>query len=123
MCIRDREYPWGDEFDKEKCNTSESGIGGTTPVSKYSPQGDSPYGCVDMAGNVWEWTADWYGRYAITRQKNPTGPATGTEKILRGGGWDDYRQYLRMPHRYWLLPTYSLVFVGIRCAATDFQGP
>ena len=55
-----REYPWGNEFDKERCNTRESGIGGTTSVGQFSPQGDSPYGCVDMVGNVWEWTAsDW----------------------------------------------------------------
>ena len=50
------EYPWGNTFDKNKCNTSESGKGGTTPVGLYSPQGNSPYGCADMAGNVWEWT-------------------------------------------------------------------
>lgn len=50
-----RKYPWDDEFDKAKCNTEESGIRGTTPVGKYSPQGDSFYGCADMAGNVWEW--------------------------------------------------------------------
>ncbi len=69
-----RVYPWGDTFDKEKCNTNESGIGGTTPVGKYSPQGDSPYGCVDMAGNVWEWTAsDWSEK--------------SMNKVLRGGSW------------------------------------
>ena len=50
-----REYPWGNEFDKNKCNTSEGGKRNTTPVGFYSPQGNSPYGCADMAGNVWEW--------------------------------------------------------------------
>ena len=54
-----REYPWGDEFDKNKCNSSEAAIGHTTPVTQY-PKGVSPYGCYDMAGNVWEWCADWY---------------------------------------------------------------
>jgi len=49
-----REYPWGDKFDENKCNTRESGIKGTTPVGRYFPDGDSPYGCADMAGNVWE---------------------------------------------------------------------
>ena len=47
-----RIYPWGDAFDPGKANTAESSIGGTTPVGQYSPQGDSPYGCADMAGNV-----------------------------------------------------------------------
>ena len=50
------EYPWGNQFDKNKCNTNEGGKGDTTPVGLYSPQGDSPYGCADMSGNVWEWT-------------------------------------------------------------------
>ena len=58
-----RRYPWGDDFDKNKCNTDESGIGGTTPVGRYSPQGDSPYGVADMAGNVWEWTRSLYKEY------------------------------------------------------------
>lgn len=51
-----RRYPWGDTFDPERCNSREGGPGGTTPVGQYSPDGDSPYGAVDMAGNVWEWT-------------------------------------------------------------------
>ena len=68
--IDGRIYPWGDEFDSARCNTDESGIGATTPVGRYSPGahpglggpelvegGDSPCGCTDMAGNMWEWTA------------------------------------------------------------------
>ncbi|MCP4418854.1 MAG: formylglycine-generating enzyme family protein [Chloroflexi bacterium] len=50
-----RKYPWGNEW-KPYCNSEEAGIGTTTPVGYYSPFGDSPYGCVDMSGNVWEWT-------------------------------------------------------------------
>jgi formylglycine-generating enzyme required for sulfatase activity len=68
-----RRYPWGDEFDKNKCNTSESGIGGTTPVDKY-PAGASSYGCYDMVGNVWEWTDSWYEE-------------DKEAKVLRGGSW------------------------------------
>ncbi|MEW6215628.1 MAG: SUMF1/EgtB/PvdO family nonheme iron enzyme, partial [Nitrospirota bacterium] len=56
-----RRYPWGNEFDKEKCNTYESGIGKTTHVDRY-PKGVSPYGCYDMAGNIWEWTDSWYDK-------------------------------------------------------------
>lgn len=81
-----RAYPWGEDFDKEKCNTSESGIGDTTPVGRYSPWGDSPYGCVDMAGNVWEWTAcDWSKIH--------------TNKVLRGGSWYGSVSYARAADR------------------------
>ena len=75
-----RVYPWGDDAPTpELCNFGRN-EGGTTPVGQYSPQfhpelvegGDSPYGCVDMAGNVWEWTASDYDK---------------TSKVLRGGSW------------------------------------
>ena len=49
-------YPWGNEWDEKLCNSLEGGKGGTSPVGMYSPAGDSPYDCADMAGNVWEWT-------------------------------------------------------------------
>jgi gamma-glutamyl hercynylcysteine S-oxide synthase len=52
-----REYPWGDEWREGHCNSREAGVGTTTPVGQYSPQGDSPFGCADMVGNVWEWTS------------------------------------------------------------------
>ncbi|MCA9998447.1 MAG: SUMF1/EgtB/PvdO family nonheme iron enzyme [Anaerolineales bacterium] len=66
-----REYPWGAW--REGCaNTKEAGVGGTTAVGRYSPQGDSPYGCVDMSGNVWEWMATEH-------------EAGG--RVLRGGSW------------------------------------
>jgi formylglycine-generating enzyme required for sulfatase activity len=53
--IDGRKYPWGNTFDKRRCNTKESGNYNRTPVGLYSPEGDSPYGCADMAGNIWEW--------------------------------------------------------------------
>ena len=69
-----RTYPWGRTLHVSTCNTIESGIGHTTPVGKYSPVGDSPYGCVDMSGNVWEWTASEYSE---------------TTMVVRGGSWSN----------------------------------
>jgi formylglycine-generating enzyme required for sulfatase activity len=82
-----REYPWGNEFDQEKCNSVETDLQHTTPVTLY-PKGVSPYGCYDMAGNVWEWCADWYDEKEDSR-------------VLRGGSWDDGPGPLRVSHRNW----------------------
>lgn len=73
-----REYPWGDEFDKGKCNSAHARVSHTTPVTSYST-GVSPYGCYDMVGNVWEWCADWYDERKGLR-------------VIRGGSWDDRRE-------------------------------
>jgi TatA/E family protein of Tat protein translocase len=85
-----RRYPWGNEFDSSRCNSWESGIHTTTPVGRYSPRGDSPYGVKDMAGNVWEWCADWYDEnyYKNSPKENPKGPASGRYRVLRGGSWN-----------------------------------
>ncbi|MCX6582825.1 MAG: formylglycine-generating enzyme family protein, partial [Candidatus Aminicenantes bacterium] len=81
-------YPWGNEFDKNKCNSGESDLQKTMPVGSY-PLGKSPYGCMDMAGNVWEWCSDWYDEnyYKESPGKNPQGPAGGSRRVLRGGRW------------------------------------
>jgi formylglycine-generating enzyme required for sulfatase activity len=93
------QYPWGDEFDESKCNTTESRIRDTTPVGKYSPEGDSPYGCADMAGNVWEWCRNLHIPY-------PYNAADGREalegtggRVLRGGSFSDYSWSTRSMHR------------------------
>lgn len=81
-----RIYPWGDKFDKAKCNTDESGIKHTTPVGQYSPQGDSPYGCADMAGNVWEWClTKWGWQYAVGLEAMDNAPAGDASRVVRGG--------------------------------------
>jgi formylglycine-generating enzyme required for sulfatase activity len=84
-----RAYPWGDqEPTVSLLNFEGSGIGGTSAVGSY-PIGASPYGALDMAGNVWEWVADWYdgSYYSVSPVENPQGPATGSYRVLRGGSW------------------------------------
>ncbi len=88
-----RIYPWGNTWDATKCaNRENSGNGNTTrgthPVGSF-PTGASPYGVMDMAGNAWEWCADWYGAgyYKNSPLKNPIGPATGECRVMRGGSW------------------------------------
>lgn len=84
---RKRRYPWGDTFDKNKCNTSESGIRGTTPVGKYSPAGDSPCGAADMAGNVWEWCSSLYKPYPYRVDDGREDLTITDSRVLRGGSW------------------------------------
>jgi sulfatase modifying factor 1 len=110
-------YPWGDKFDKSKCNARESCIFTTTPVGKYSPWGDSPYGCADMAGNVREWVADWYGVYSSEEQTNPTGPEIGTSRVLHGGSFYYNWYHLRTVSRTFSPPNLRYYSLGFRCVA------
>jgi formylglycine-generating enzyme required for sulfatase activity len=121
-----RRYAWGDEFDSAKANTKEGWKmedgelrGDTTPVGSFSPQGDSPYGASDMTGNVWEWVADWYDSayYNQAPSANPTGPTTGTHKVLRGGSWLFDEVYARTAFRYNVRPDYTYDFTGFRCSS------
>jgi formylglycine-generating enzyme required for sulfatase activity len=121
-----RPFPWGFAWDATKCaNGSNSGAGdtprGTHPVGSF-PAGASPYGALDMAGNVWEWCADWYDAdyYKNAATKNPTGPDTGTGRVLRGGSWIDYLYdgFVRTAHRDSLdFPDCWIDYVGFRCAS------
>lgn len=113
-----RVYPWGNDFDASKCNSSESGIGGTTPVGKYSPQGDSFYGVADLAGNVREWCADWYddNYYKNSPKENPKGPASGQYRVLRGGSWGAQQYGVRAADRGDYVPDDRTLDVGFRCA-------
>jgi len=109
-------YPWGNDFDPAKCNTSEGGKGGTTPVGAYSPEGDSPYGVADMVGNVWEWYSSLYKSY-------PYKPDDGREnlkaddnvaRVLRGGAFYDVDWYARCAYRYGNYPGYRIRYLGFR---------
>ncbi|HSL03509.1 MAG TPA: SUMF1/EgtB/PvdO family nonheme iron enzyme [Nitrospiraceae bacterium] len=81
------EFPWGDTFDKLKCNSAEVGLDHTTQVTQY-PNGVSPYGCHDMAGNVWEWCAGWYDE----ERKD--------WRVVRGGSWHNSQESLRVSNRF-----------------------
>jgi formylglycine-generating enzyme required for sulfatase activity len=114
-----REYPWGNRKpDDDLCNYNHAENGETTPAAFYSPNGDSPYGCADMAGNAWEWTADWYDDkyYNRSPEHNPQGPEKGKERVIRGGSWTDYDYYVRCASRDSDKPSSSFGDIGFRCA-------
>jgi len=125
-----RTYPWGNQspagnllnFADVNLNVDwadknvNDGYEFTAPVGSY-PSGASPYGALDMAGNVWEWVADWYGEtyYSQSPSSNPTGPASGEVRVLRGGSWVSDEDVVRSAHRVRSNPTDSFDFVGFRC--------
>jgi sulfatase modifying factor 1 len=94
-------YAWGtDEISTELANYARN-KNGTTPIGSYGANG---YGLYDMAGNVWEWTWDWYGDYSSTAQTDPRGPSLGSYRVFRGGSWDGGAGYCRVAHRYYDSP-------------------
>jgi len=117
-----RIWPWGNQWDASKCN-SYNNTGPTkqaTPVGNY-PQDASPYGVMDMAGNVCEWCADWYDKnyYASASNRNPQGPSSGTYRVLRGGSYgNNVVPRVRAAYRYRLGPDYSSFNWGFRCASS-----
>ena len=110
-----RRYPWGNVFDPNRCNARESYLFRTTPVGKYSPEGDSPCGCADMAGNVQEWVSDWYGPYPSGEQSCSTGPKIGTSKVLRGGSFYSPRESVQTTRRASATPSLRYYSIGFRC--------
>ncbi len=85
--IDGRLWPWGNAWDALKCNMKLSGPGGTTPVGQFSPTGDSPHGCADMGGNVWEWCSTLYQAYPYARDDGREGRQAEGPRVLRGGSW------------------------------------
>ncbi len=124
-----RHLPWGNTFDGTRLNycdarctdgpndkSVDDGYPDTAPVGSY-PKGASWCGALDLAGNVREWVADWYGRYPPGQQVNPIGPATGDSRIPRGGAWLDTPDDVRSANRGGNAPDYTRDKVGFRCAA------
>ena len=108
-----REFPWGDGWDVSKCNTRDGGPSATTPVGQYSRHGDSFYGVADMAGNVWEWCADWLRAYKDN--PFPDEDYGETHKVLRGSSWKTYG-LARCAYRYARTPESIEDDIGFRCA-------
>jgi eukaryotic-like serine/threonine-protein kinase len=110
MAKRELTESWGVMHD------GDDGWETTAPVGSY-PEGASPFGALDMAGNVWEWTADWYGSYAPQAETNPQGPSTGTSRVYRGGGCTTSdTSKARTANRRWIPPTARDYDRGFRCA-------
>lgn len=119
-----RIYPWGNQLATCEYAVMNDGHGdgcgqGTIPGPVGSkPKGASPYGALDMAGNLWEWTADWYdqGYYAVSPSRNPSGPAGGTYRVARGGSLTNIASGVRAASRDLNLPGSWGREVGFRCA-------
>ncbi len=118
-----RAFPWGNDPPTD-CTRMDWTVGGEScrgvgpsDVGRF-PAGASPFGVLDMAGNVWEWTADWYTRtYAEGPQTQPTGPAEGSARVTRGGGWNnDQRERFRATRREGEHPAFRDYDLGFRCA-------
>lgn len=124
-------YPWGDAFDGIRLNFCDAnctqakrnsafddGHRDTAPVGSY-PDGRSPIGVHDMAGNVMEWVADWYSyrAYRDSSDTNPLGPLTGDFRVLRGGSWLSAQEEVATTARSSFDPTVSRANLGFRCAS------
>jgi formylglycine-generating enzyme required for sulfatase activity len=117
--LEGKDYPWGDEIPIGGVIFGRKWIDNHLPppmgrVGNYLP---NRYGLFDMAGNVWEWCYDWYDPkyYRASPRKNPLGPESGTEKVLRGGSWFNGSLSLRVAHRNFAAPSRLHDAVGFRC--------
>ena len=118
------DYPWGDYPDSDctKANSFSNDticVGDTSQVGSY-PLGASPYGALDMAGNVAEWVNDWWQSdyYNVSPYINPPGPASGDAKVLRGGGWLSGPENLFVDARFGGYPYGYTDFLGFRCGVS-----
>lgn len=113
-------YPWGDSL-VDYCPLANMNgcMGDTSAVGSY-PLGAGPYGAMDMAGNVFEWVSDWYqsNYYTESPSINPTGPITGSERVLRGGSWVHSYSLARSGYRSHSGPGLYGHYLGFRCAVS-----
>jgi formylglycine-generating enzyme required for sulfatase activity len=111
-------YPWGEEPDCSKASYNDCQPD-TTPVGSYD-SGVSPYGLYDMAGNVWEWVADWYSEtyFQNSPSSNPLGPESGEFRVLKGGSWAKNANNMRAAYRTFFSADRYSNLLGFRCALT-----
>jgi formylglycine-generating enzyme required for sulfatase activity len=107
-------YPWGDELPTRETACFDS-LDGPCAVGRFKP---NYFGIYDMAGNVWEWCADWYEKdyYQSAPEENPAGPSKGLYRALRGGSWADEPKFLTCANRSWGRPGERSPNIGFRCA-------
>ncbi|HUU06107.1 MAG TPA: bifunctional serine/threonine-protein kinase/formylglycine-generating enzyme family protein [Patescibacteria group bacterium] len=113
-------YPWGrssPSANQVNMKGKADGFAFTAPVGSFA-LGESPYGILDMAGNVWEWMADWYdpGYYQAAAGRDPQGPAAGKDRVVRGGSWRDGLELIRSANRSSERPERRLNVLGFRVA-------
>ena len=127
-----RLWPWGNLFSRlihgvtvhaNVWNGRDGYDNGLAPVGGY-PTGASPYGALDMAGNVWEWVADWYSESYYHRgpSHNPTGPEIGSRRVVRGGSWVNEPQLSRCANHMGRHPGVGTSFIGFRLARDAGRG-
>jgi formylglycine-generating enzyme required for sulfatase activity len=112
-----RIYPWGNRWDAKQCNTREGGKDDARPVDAY-PQGASPYGLLDMAGNLWEWCSSLYQDYPYNSDDGREDLEAESLRVLRGGSWGIGQYVARCACRPRLSPDSRSISTGFRVAAS-----
>lgn len=112
-------YPWGNTPPDDKLLNFGKGVNDTTPVGSY-PAGASPYGALDMAGNIWEWVSDGYDStyYAHAPAANPPGGTSANQRVVRGGAWGVDARAVRSANRFWAFPGRNDTD-GFRCSVSE----
>jgi formylglycine-generating enzyme required for sulfatase activity len=110
----DNEWPWGNEWHSDRCNSLEKRLDDTTPVGSFSPLGDSPYGVSDMAGNVWEWTRSLYRVYPYRPNDGREDDEMMGDRVVRGGSYKNPSSLVRCACRRKDFPSNQLDLLGFR---------
>ena len=111
-----REWPWGNDWDPQCCNTIESGRKWLAPIGSYSPAGDSPYGVADMSGNHWEWCSSVADPYPYNAEDGRESVAAIGARVIRGGAWGNTRYQARCAYRNSAHPDNCGFTIGFRVA-------